>query len=381
MGLVEWIDDHTSKELRTLADSIEAGDVADERVEALRELIDDADPTVREDATQANFSFALVEDALGLERTPPPAPAGPDAGDGESELVEIDNVEFFAAGDRLGALRQIKNLLEPTVTPTYEYFNQFVAAFETQDPTGVSGLSQEMFDALTEFDFDRLAAKATELRDEEVEKQLADFPEIQNRIRRMGGRDVGYFENILAELNGEVEPTRLPADSLEEIRQFSDALFEAKETVRQHINDLQQPDRGQRGGGRTAGGGGGRGGFSGGRTGEGLGPAPADRPDLGEKEPYTDTDRISGEEITRDPAFEEKFVELARDLGRARQFDLLPLPPDEYFRLTPERQEKFYDVTPFEFMRRSLVRDDVSKHELKNRYGFAPGEIPDVDTE
>lgn len=366
MALLDWLSQHSNDELRTLIDAIDAGDVDEGTVERLRALIEDTPTTVREEAVERTQTttaaglpgpslFTELESALELRPTPPPAPTGAGA---DVEVEEVADSE-----ERREAIDRIETLLEPTPGRDFEFFDDMAQALETGDATPAALLSQDTLDALTTEDLENFAERARRQRDQQTDLTLADFPAITTTLRRAGGRDVAYFENVLQELRGEIEPERLPAEDLEDLRRFPDLVDEAIGRVEQHIEDLQAQGRRERSG-------------AGGRGFSMRDVAAAGDDDLGE--PFEDTDRISGETITRDPAFEDKFISLARALGKARKLDLLPKPADEYFRLTPSNQRTYYDVTPEDLFLRSMRRGEVTRDELIDRFGFSPDRVPEV---
>lgn len=373
MALLNWIEEHSDDDLRQLIEAIEAGDVDEETVERLRALIEDTKTSIREEAvdrtqttTEAGLPgpslFTELESALELRPTPPPAP-GERTPEGPDEGADVEVEEVADPEARQEAIDRIETLLEPTPGRDYEFYDDLAKALETGDATPAALLTQDTLDALTTDDLERFAERARRQRDTQTDMALADFPAITTALRRAGGRDVAYFENVLRELRGEIDPERLPAEDLEDLRRFPDLVDEAIERVEQHIEDLQTQSRRERSG-------------AGGRGLDMRDVATAGEDDLGE--PFEDTDRISGEEITRDPAFEDKFISFARALGKARKLDLLPKPADEYFRLTPSNQRTYYDVTPEDLFLRSMRRGEVTRDELIDRFGFSPDRVPEV---
>lgn len=87
--------------------------------------------------------------------------------------------------------------------------------------------------------------------------------------------------------------------------------------------------------------------------------------------------KADGTTVPVDLDFVDRFTALVRDLGRARDLDINP-DPMKYFELTPESQRRLYDVTPKEFIRRAVARNDVTPNALRNR-GFSEDMIPDPD--
>lgn len=356
MALLDWIQDHSNEDLREIVDALDAGDLPDEQVQRLRDLIQDETLTIREEAVRLTERpgeglslFNELELALELDPTPPPEPAI-EVGDGV-EIAEVDEA-------RQDALDSLDSLLQPGAGRDFQFFDSLRAALEACDASLTGMVTQETMDALSDEDCEELAERAGALasRHAASAESLAEFEEIQSALRRGPGRAVTYFEGALRELRGEESANRLPADPLEQIRQAPAALEEAIDLAESHVDALEGDGEIQRG--------------------PEISPAPTERPDVGATGTVQDEDYLTGETITRDPQFEQKFVQFARELGRARDFDLFPLPPDDYFALTERSQEKLYDVTPQEFMRRSIRRGETTCQQLRSRYGFATDELP-----
>lgn len=210
--------------------------------------------------------------------------------------------------------------------------------------------------------------------------------EVQSLLGVTGARDIDYFEAMAESFRtGEPQPgAAIGAATLDQIgesdrERFAEIAEDRIESLRESQQEDDSPtsrsteDTG--GGGRGGGGGGGGaqspddllggGGDFGGDTGD---------PDIEIREDWLKQD---GTTVAIDPDFVDRFVALARDLGRARDLDLQP-DPMKYFELTEESQEKLYDVTPREFIRRAVARNDVTPSALRNR-GFSDEMIPDPD--
>lgn len=86
-----------------------------------------------------------------------------------------------------------------------------------------------------------------------------------------------------------------------------------------------------------------------------------------------DASRLSGERIRRDLGLERAFMELMRDIGRGRQFDVFQ--PELYFRLTPDEQRRLYDFTVEEALQWLVRRRDITPSQLQAR-GFPDELIP-----
>lgn len=97
------------------------------------------------------------------------------------------------------------------------------------------------------------------------------------------------------------------------------------------------------------------------------------RPDPGELI-RRDTSRISNAVVRRDLGLEFLFFDLLRDLGRCDQFPCSN--PDNYFRLTPDEQRKFYDFTLEGTLRWLVRRGETTPNTLRKR-GFPDDVIPD----
>lgn len=86
-----------------------------------------------------------------------------------------------------------------------------------------------------------------------------------------------------------------------------------------------------------------------------------------------DRSRISNEVVRRDLGFERIFMDLLRDVGRCRQFDCFT--PELYFRLTPEEQRKWYDMTPEGVLQWLVNRREITPSQLRAR-NFPEDVIP-----
>lgn len=89
-------------------------------------------------------------------------------------------------------------------------------------------------------------------------------------------------------------------------------------------------------------------------------------------------DYMDGTEHAVDQAYRSKWINLARDFGWGRDFDLYP-EPDDYWPLKPEHKSEFYDFKPAEFVGYLLRSGKTTEDQLRSRYGFSDDEIPTVD--
>jgi len=362
MGLLDILNEFTEEEIDNLVDAIFRGQVSVEFEEELIEAIQEADPTLREDLVAEMEAFGRLEDVLpGVERSQPPV--GP--------LPGIPEEEEPAIRERTQAERETRqrliDLIEANVDDV-EVLLDIARALEQRE-AAISGLfSQDRIDTLSEMDLEELVDRAREAARTAKPLELEDFPALERALRRGGGRDVSYFENIIAELEGDrrVQTLRrqgVDTEAVAEIREMHpNVVDEAVAVARQNISDLRGP------------------------------PAPAveevpeierpqvGRPALGRQEPFVDESYISGEEIVRDPGFEEWFVTLAVELGRARDFShaskSIASRPEEFFQLTAAEQRRFFDATPESWLRRWINEDVVTESQLLDR-GFSEDDIAD----
>lgn len=316
MGLQEWLESKSTEEIQTLVDGIESGTVPDDRVSQLRDRIEDTPRVKLERISRAVDGFDAqkggmfnplqeLQEALGLEPTPPAAPSAV-----QTEDVEIDGTDDLPGEDRQEAINSIEPLLGTGAGRGAEFFEALANALEQNDADESTFVTQETLDALTEDDRETFAERARDLADQ---------------VRDASGTGT--------------------------------------------LADRRDKSAGSTGSSSGGGGGGGP------DLPGGLGPRSERGDDLGDADPFVDEDYMDGEPITRDPEFEERFIELARRLGRARDLDLQPQPGD-YFGLTKENQRKFYDVTPAEFIERAVNRGEVTRAQLR-RMGFSDDLIPD----
>lgn len=257
----------------------------------------------KEDSSDLFTAFNELEQALGLEATPP--------SQSSTQFIDVDDSEFTPESVR----DEVLSLLGVTGGRDIEYFEAMAESFRTGVPQPGAVIGQDTLDQIGDSDRE-------------------EFAEIAE-------------------------------DRIESIR----------ESQREDDTDTGSTDRDTGGGGGQSGGGG-RGGRS---PSDMMGGGASFGEDTGDPdiEIHEDWLKQDGTTVAVDPDFVDRFTALARDLGRARNLDLIP-DPMKYFQLTPESQEKLYDVTPREFIRRAVARNDVTPGALRNR-GFNDDIIPDPD--
>lgn len=202
-------------------------------------------------------------------------------------------------------------------------------------------------------------------------------PEVRDEVTRLlgisGGRDVDYFEALREAFEtGTAQPgAPITQDLLDQIAdsdaaEFADRAADQADQLREQQSSSDATDTGGGGGGASP---------------QDIFDQPGDLGGpTGDRGPIIAEDwfKDDGTTVSIDPAFVDRFVDLARDLGRARQLDLQP-DPMKYFELTAESQETLYDVTPREFIRRAVARNDITPNALRSR-GFSDAIIPDPET-
>lgn len=237
MSVLDLAREFSEDELQDLVDGIFTARVGEEREQRLRELLEDAPPTLREDAVAENPVFADLEQVLGL--MPSEAPI--------EEPVEE------AIRERTQAERQAREAVETLIEANMgdaDVLSSLARALERLDGSESDLISQERLQQLTDQDREELANAATQaaLRAEPLD--IADFPNLERALRRRGGRDATYFERVAEELRGDREPESLlrqdvDEDTIQNLRQFhQDVLEEAIATAEQHVEDLRS-DRGR----------------------------------------------------------------------------------------------------------------------------------------
>lgn len=362
-----------SDDLDTIAEQIDDGVLDPDTEAALQAAFEDASEQTLKDLVDRYPRVADIQVALGLRPTMPPPP-------GESTTAEIGaepEVEFLSEAEQ-DAIGRVEDLLERAPNRGFEHYLELAEALSTGNAAVFAGLTQDTINTLPEGDQERLAERAAEIRDQirQEDLELDDFDGITRALERGGGRDVPYFRNVIAELRGEQGPQRVPADELDAAPQ--QVIESAIELAEAHIEDLQTPDREQRGGQRGGGGGG--------PVGDRL-PGGGMGFDTGGSESFgarylQDEDYMNGDPITRDLEFEERWANLVIRLGYRRKFDLgsgnSPEARADYFALTPENQRRYYDNTPQEFLAYLIRRGEVDFDDLY-RLGFEDENLPDRD--
>lgn len=227
MGVFDLFDELDDDELQELIDDIFTAQVSESFEAAIREEIEAADPTLREDAVEQNELFQDLELALGLEPSEPPTgplPGQPAPAEDEPAIRERTQAEREAR-------RRLINLIQANAEDVEALLD--IAAALDQREAGISGLfTQERIETLSEMDLDELADRAREAVREAEPPTLDDLPALARAVRRGAGRDVAYFERVIAELRGDrsvqtLERQGVDAEQLAELRDDFPSVVEA----------------------------------------------------------------------------------------------------------------------------------------------------------
>lgn len=325
MSVLDFVEELSPADIEALIEGITFGRVSLEREERLRERIEDAPPTLREDAVAVTSVFGDLEDALGLTRSMPPSD-----GDPAEEAIRERTAAEREARER------VTDLIDANIADA-EPLQGIAEALAQQDATASELLTQERIDALTTADREQLAARAREAL-QQVDFDQANFPVIDEQTRRGSGRDIAYFQRVLQELRGQRDPQTLPADELDQLGDVPDVREQFIDRVQDTIDALEQDT-----GGRDI-----------------------------EME-----DVLGG--VEREPVrrgltdFQQRFISLARDVGWC---DVLPCrQPDRYFELSVAQQQRQYQLHPAGFLQFWVEEGLVSRTDLRER-GFDPDDIP-----
>lgn len=256
MTLEDFFERYDTDDIATIAGEIEAGEVADERVDELRELIEDTEDTVVEDAIRdrpdpdfAALAWNRLRAAVGLDERM--FELG-ELGGGES----IEEVPEEQAED-LERLREI--MFAGPLRFTEEQLNDVRRAIEADDldmaPASVraplrrlddEGLDQILSEVRAALD-DIVGGLIGEAEEGRGRGRMDAFPEIQRLTDRRGQR-LGWFRDALRELRGEAPADRLPADELAELQRQRATRQQFIEKVERHIAQLEaQQAEGPRG--------------------------------------------------------------------------------------------------------------------------------------
>lgn len=257
MALDDFFGSHGADDIERLADAISAGEVAQERVDTLRERIEDTERTVIEDILaeqgfQTVAAWNVLEDALGLERTTPRVGEATDPGLAPEEPEVEERTE-----EEMEALERARDIMFRGQTQFSDaQLRDTKRAIESGNledaPVAVQGplqrLAQEDLDTLVDEIDDALAERVGELvgEDEPERTAMDQFPGIQAATDRGPGRSVPYFRGVLQELQGEKQADRLPTDELRRVQNRSTVRQQFIEKVEQNIAQLeaQQQRRG-----------------------------------------------------------------------------------------------------------------------------------------
>lgn len=244
MGLLDFVQGFTDDEFQTLIEGLTFGRIGPEREERLRELIEEADPTVRELALEEQPALNDIEVALGLEPTET-APSPEEVQEAEiQQRTPSERQAFNAVRDLIRANEEDPEMLVAIAT-----------ALEEQDASGTELLTQERIEALLETDREELATEAARAARMAEDVEMEDFPSLFEVTARRGGRDAVFFRNVRRELQGEQAPETIErsggeeaVEQLDEVREFHpDVLRDFVERVRNNIRALE--GEGERGGG------------------------------------------------------------------------------------------------------------------------------------
>lgn len=355
-SFADWVEAKSEAELIELVGAIRDDRLDEERIERLREGIQNLSKGERQDAVAESEFVNDLERELGLEETDP-FEAG-------VAIEPTEQVEFLGLSpEEEEAVSNIGEVLQRSGMGV-ESWRQIVESLETGQ--AVSPLiSQNDLDNLPEQDRQEFLETARETLEAVRQQRLGldDFPGIKTRLEP--GRNRAYYRARIRELRGEDVTTEMFPQG--EIEDAPDSVIqEAIELAEQRIEELE----GGGGGGRR--GGGGQRDFT-----ADLGVTPSESDEFMGDRFVQDKDYMTGEEITRDLEFEERFERLMRRIGRHRDFDF-DRGTDDYFALTRKNQKKFYDVTPEEAIRRAVARGDVKMSGLR-RMGFEDDRLPDPD--
>lgn len=243
MGVLDLAEGLSEAEMQALVDGIFRGQVSEEREERIREAIAESDPTLREDAVELNPAFDDLERVLGLEPSEPPG--GPLPGEAEPEAEPAIRERTQAERE---ARQRVIDLIEANMDDV-EVLLDIARALEQRE-AALSGLfAQERIETLSEMDLSELAERARRTARTAEPLEVGDFPDLERALRRGGGRDVTYFENIIAELEGERDVQTLAnqgvsAEQVEQLREENPSVIDAA------IDRAQSAIRGLEGRGR-----------------------------------------------------------------------------------------------------------------------------------
>lgn len=355
-------------DLPDIVRQIEQGQLDAETEDQLRERIAQTPSAEKQVLVDEYPDLASIEQALGLDPTFPDPFATPEV-DGPDD-IDVD-VQVLSA-EQQDAVEYVEGLLERAPDRGIEWFQDLEEALRTGIAEPAQALTQDRLDLIPDSDRERLRDLAEQQfeRLRQADLDLDDFDGIKQALEAGGGRGIPYFRNVIAELRGEQDPQRIPGDELDLAPDH--VIEEAIEVGEAQIERLQTDDRPD--------------------------PAPDRRPgdqtdaermtpDIGRAESRGDRfeiteDYISGERVTRDLDFEERFAVIARRLGRAGKFDITdPRSKTDrrsYFQLTPENQRTYYDVVPKEWFARVIRRGEMTYQELLNE-GIPEDRLPDPD--
>lgn len=220
MTVLDLAESLTEDEMAELVDGIFQARVGQAREERLTELIEDAPPTLREDAVAENPAFADLERVLGLMPSEPP----PEAPPGEAAIRERTQAEREARD-------AVEALIEGNMDDA-DVLRGLARALDDLDAAASGLLSQERLQQLSDADREELARAAQEAARRAEGVELGDFPALERALRRRGGRDATYFENAAAELRGDRELDTLQRQDVEpatlrDLREFHPDVLEA----------------------------------------------------------------------------------------------------------------------------------------------------------
>lgn len=353
MALPDALGELSDDELDRLAAGIDRGDVPDDRVARIADLLAGDLAAVLEAAVDTPAVEALVdavEERTGravVPRTDAPAAEPPDETLPEAARRAIERVE---------------PLLEPSGPRGADFFLDLREAFQVGDASFVPELSQASLDAIPAAQRERLAERADALAREQAAEAMtpADFPAVERAVERASGRTVAdYWRPLLEQLQtGDADEQAIlrregvPDDQIESLMAADDARAAFVEQVQ---DTIQAIERGRTGAGATT--------TSGAGAPGGQAVEVEDLADLGEA-----AARASPTGPPSLTEFQERFVELARDVGWC---DVFPCrQPQRYFEAgLAQRKRQFQFSTAQGFMNFWVLQGLVSTDDLRER-GF-----------